>query len=102
MTPAEDDVLWQLQRAQMPVTLRDLAMWTHLPRRDVEAAVQALRLSGQPIVSSAEGIRLSSDPDEVRECATALRRRLTSQAITARAMLRTARRMTDEKALTLW
>lgn len=98
----EDDVLWQLQRARTPVTLRDLAQWCHLSRRDVEAAVQALRLRGEPIVSSAEGIRLTTDPAEVNECATALRRRLVTQYRTCRAMQNTARRLSQTEQVTLW
>jgi predicted transcriptional regulator len=84
-----------------PARMDDLAHWLNVPRRDVELAVQALRLAGEPIVSDGNGLRYSTDPAEVRECAQRLRSRLATQAVTTRAMLRTARRMEQPKEMVL-
>jgi len=96
----QGDVLAMLKRG--PLTLAELAQANHLPRRAVEEAVQALRLAGEPIVSDGNGIRYSTDAAEVAACAKALRRRYISQAITARALRRTARRLESAGELTLW
>jgi biotin operon repressor len=90
--PANRGVSW---------TLAELAAIFRLPRRSVEQAVQALRQQGEPIVSDGNGIRWTDDPAEVRACADALRRRYISQAITARALKRTARRLESARELTL-
>lgn len=99
----QGDVL-NILRGSVPVavTLADLALATHLPRRSVEQAIQALRQQGEPIVSDGSGIRYSTDAAEVAACAKALRRRYISQAITARALRRTARRLEAAGELTLW
>ncbi len=68
--------------------------------RDLQAAMQELRLAGWPVVSAGEGIHLESDPAVVRSCALALRRRAITQLLTARALRETAARM--EQPATLW
>jgi hypothetical protein len=83
------------------VTLDVIAIETRLPRRAVEQAVQALRLQGEPLVSDGDGIRYSTDSAEVKACADALRRRFIHQALTARALRRTARRMESARELVL-
>ena len=88
--------------SRIPRTKRDIALLAGIAVRDVEALVQQARLEGTAICSDASGYWLSADPAEVRECALALRRRLAHQAITARAMLRTARRMESARELRLW
>lgn len=99
MTPDERVVLAVL-RDREAYTLADLAVAAGLSRRETEQAVQALRLAGQPIVSSGDGIRLSDDPDEVEACARRLLHRLRAQRRTAVAMRRTARTM--RQPMTLW
>ena len=68
--------------------------------RRIQAATQEARLAGWPIVSDGDGVRLATDPGEVAACAEALRRRAISQFLTARALRRTAERMTVP--LQLW
>ena len=69
--------------------------------RSVELAIHAARLEGSPIVSDGDGYRITHDAGEVRRCADSLRRRLVQQAITARALKRTARRLEAQRELTL-
>ena len=107
MTDA-DRVLRLLANAS--ATQADIAKACHLPVRSVQAAIQELRLAGQPIITDPEGswrgMRLARDADEAMACAVALRRRAINQLLTARAMRHTARRMADEEAAgrhaTLW
>lgn len=68
--------------------------------RRVQAATQELRLAGWPVVTDGEGVRLATDPAEVRECAEALRRRAVTQWKTARALRATAEHMAAP--MTLW
>lgn len=83
-------------------TLASIALSLRLSRRDVEQAVQELRLAGEPLVSDSEGIRYTTDPKEVAACAEALRRRLVSQYLTSRALRRTARRLEGINQPSLW
>jgi hypothetical protein len=66
---------------------------TAAKRRAVEDAIQRLRLAGHPIVGGDAGVKLTSDPLEVRAYAQDRRRRLVSIAKGTRALLNTARRM---------
>lgn len=70
-----------------------LAAICEVPRRSIEEAIERLRLSGQPVIGGASGVRLTRDPREVRAYAEDRRRRLVSIAKGTRALLRTARRM---------
>lgn len=97
LTQAEAGVLRWV--GPKPLTLDRLALILKVPRREVEQAVQSLRLAGHPIVSSGDGIRLSDDPDEVEACARRLMGRLRSQRLTAVAMRRTARRLREPAVL---
>jgi biotin operon repressor len=81
-----------------PLTLAVLSEKCGLPRRAVEEELQRLRLAGVPVVTSSDGAWVSEDPEVVRECAARLRSRLINQAKTARALLRTARRLEDRNA----
>jgi hypothetical protein len=81
-----------------PVTLNSLASTFSVDRRIIEEEVQRLRLEGSPIITDGDGARWSYDPAELRECAARLRSRLINQAKTARALLRTARRLEDRNA----
>lgn len=75
------------------VTLSELAERMGVSRREVEHAVQAARLAGEPIVTSQRGCWLSTDPDEVARAAESLNSRVVNQYRTVRAMRATARRM---------
>jgi hypothetical protein len=83
--------------ANASATQEDIAKACHLPVRSVQAAIQELRLAGQPIITDPEGswrgMRLARDADEAMACAVALRRRLATQYLTYRALRGTARRM---------
>jgi biotin operon repressor len=90
MTDAER-VLRLLNNASVPQA--DLAFVLGLSIRQVQSALQSLRLEGKPILSDGDGIRLAETADEARACADALRRRLVSQYRTYRALRNTARAM---------
>lgn len=102
MTPEAERVLATLRRHPDGLTMDVLARWTSLGRRDVEAAVQEIRLAGEPIVTGSFGVRLSDDPAEVAAAAEGLRRRLVTQYLGVRALRRTARTMQSADDLTLW
>jgi biotin operon repressor len=83
-----------------PRTKRQLADATGWNTRDVEAAIQQARLEGAPICSDERGYWLGT-AEEVRACADRLRRRYVTQAVTARALRRTARRL-EAAQMSLW
>jgi biotin operon repressor len=85
-----------------PVTIADLARNLGRSRRDIEAAVEELRLAGEPIVGGSDGLRLTSDPDELAAYLEARRRRMASQYRGSRALRRTLRAMRERADLTLW
>ena len=74
--------------------------------RNVQAAIQAMRERGVPIIGSDEGMHVARDAQAALEAAEALRRRAITQLLTARALRRAGRRMAAAKAkvepLTLW
>jgi biotin operon repressor len=94
--PERDDaerVLRLLNNASVPQA--DLAFVLGLSIRQVQSALQSLRLEGKPVLSDGDGIRMAQTADEARACADALRRRAIRQLLTARALRRTARRMRE-------
>lgn len=93
MTAEQRAVLAYTRAFGHAVPIRAIAHGLRLPRRTVEEAVQQLRLLGEPLVSDGDGIRYTTDPVEVRECANKLRRRYITQALTARALRHTATRL---------
>jgi biotin operon repressor len=82
-----------------PQTKRQLAEKAGITQREVELLIQQARLEGAPICSNADGYWLGTAA-EVEECARRLRSRYIHQAITARALRRTARRLREP--MTLW
>lgn len=92
-------VLSAIKAYARPVKLDQLAQLLRLPRRVIEESVQALRLAGEPLLSSADGIEYSRDPVAVAACAERLRQRARTQMLTAMRLKRTAQRL---NALTLW
>ncbi len=99
MTP-EQAVLACL-RAGKRLTIEQLRWAGHMPlsRREVEAAILALRLAGEPICSDGTGVWLGT-PDELAACIERLRARARTQLVTCRALRRTLRRM--EGQMVLW
>lgn len=81
-------------------TLDELAARVDAPRRDVETAVEELRLAGDPVIGGAHGVRWSRDPDEIRAYVRSRRRRELTVARGTRALMATARRL-DTTELTL-
>lgn len=104
MTAIEDRVLARLKAG--PRTIDDLRFALGYTRRDVEAAVESLRLAGQPIIGGNDGLHLTEDPDELAAYVDARRRRLVTVYAGTRALRRVLRAMRDRKAaaegLTLW
>jgi hypothetical protein len=65
MTPTEAS--WSATSGTAPapsITLR-LARLCGVSRRDIEEAVETLRLDGEPIVAGPYGLRLTDDPEEL-------------------------------------
>ena len=46
-------------------TIGDLAVVLRVPRRDVEAAVEGLRLGGAPVIAGGEGVKLTDSATEL-------------------------------------
>lgn len=46
-------------------TIADLGIVLHLSRRDVEAAVETLRLGGTPLIAGGDGVKLTNSPIEL-------------------------------------
>lgn len=78
-----------------PATIADLALMIHCSRREVEEAVESLRLSGEPIIAGNDGLRLTENPDELAAYVEARRRRAVSIYLGTRALRRTAARMRE-------
>lgn len=77
--------------------LGDLAADLGLVRRDVENAVQSLRLQGHPIVASGvRGVCLTDDPARLEQYVQQRRERGVSEYAGTRALRRTARRMREQ------
>lgn len=85
-----------------PQTKRLLAEKSGYDVREVETLIQMARIDGVPIVSDSDGYRLATSPEELRECADALARRLVSQYRTVRALRKTARRLEGIVQERLW
>jgi len=65
MTP-QTAIVRRIIEADGPLTIREIARLTRFSRRDVESAVQALRLSGEPIIDEGvRGLRFTDDPAEL-------------------------------------
>lgn len=64
-----------------------------LSRREVEAAIQQLRLDGKPVASGPDGVWLTDDPADLWATYSGLRGRIASQSATAWAVRKTLRRM---------
>jgi len=85
-----------------PLTIEEVRAFVRLSRRDVEAAVEELRLRGEPIVGGHDGLHVTEDPSEL-EAYLKARGRRTAQIHRGTMRLRsTLRRMRERADLTLW
>lgn len=86
------------------LTIRQLATSLSVPRREVEEAIQALRLDGHPIATGQHGVRLVNDADELAESNRSLHHRLKAQYQTLRAQRKAERRLRERETSqpTLW
>jgi hypothetical protein len=87
-------------------TIDELRLILRVPRREVEGAVEELRLRGEPIVGGSEGLRLTEDPAELERYLEARRRRTAHIHRGTMRLRSTLRRMQEvhdeEEGLTLW
>lgn len=60
----EQRVLAALQHGRWQ-TLSDLGVVLGIPRREVESAVEALRLDGAPVIGGGEGVKLTTSIPEL-------------------------------------
>lgn len=84
----EERVLYLLVADWQPHTIAELAAYLEVSRRDVEQAVQSLRLAGNPIATGQDGVRLARTADELAESNRSLHHRLREQYRTLRAQRR--------------
>jgi hypothetical protein len=96
----EANVLHELRTIAYIPTIEDLRRLALCSRRDIEAAIETLRLEGHPIIADAHGVRLTNDPDELARYLEARRRRLVSQYKGTRALRLALRRLRRDP--TLW
>jgi hypothetical protein len=101
MSDEQERVLWAIPYGT-PRTIAAVAHMAGLSRRDTEAAVEALRLAGEPIIGGSGGLRLTADPAELAAYVDARRRRLASIYRGCRSLRRTTRRMQERRDLTLF
>ena len=94
------DVLLLLRGA--PSTIDDLRLILRVPRREIEGAVEELRLRGEPIVGGSEGLRLTEDPAVLADYLEARRRRTAHIHRGTMRLRTTLRRMRERADLTLW
>jgi biotin operon repressor len=73
-------------------------------RREAEAAIEELRLSGEPIIGGDRGVRLTDDPLELREYVQSRRHRALAIAKGTRQLRHTVNRLEGRAASqkTLW
>ncbi len=85
-------------------TIEELSRALAMPRRDIEAAIETLRLEGNPIIAGARGVRLTDNPAELAAYLEARRRRLVSQYKGTRALRRALNHLRghDGQQRSLW
>jgi biotin operon repressor len=83
-------------------TIEELRRLLQVPRREVEAAIESLRLAGNPVIADAHGVRLTNDPEELSAYLEARRRRLVTIYAGNRSLRKTLRRMKARTDLTLF
>lgn len=99
---ATQAVLARLGRgADQARSLSAIAEQLNAPRREVEQAVQSLRVSGFAVCSGSTGVWLG-DRADLDSTIASLQRRLAQQYVTLRALRATARRMAGTQQLPLF
>lgn len=83
-------------------TIDELRLILRVPRREIEGAVEELRLRGEPIVGGPEGLRLTEDPAELERYLEARRRRTAHIHRGTMRLRSTLRRMRERGDLTLF
>lgn len=103
MTTAER-VLYLLVADWQWHTIRDLTIAAGTSRREVEEAIQQLRLEGNPIATGQHGVRMAHTADELAESNRSLHHRLKAQYQTLRAQRRAEARLRQRESTqaTLW
>jgi Mn-dependent DtxR family transcriptional regulator len=95
------DVVYARLLWSKPRTIGELAEDLAVPRRMVEASIEALRRRGAPIVTGSRGVWLTQDADELMASYRRLRHRAIHQLANLRAMQRTARNLRGYEQLRL-
>lgn len=101
-SPALNPRVLHAIRFSGPLTIEEIRAFVRASRRDVEAAVEELRLAGEPIVGGSDGLHITEDATELERYVDARRRRIVSIYMGNRSLRRTARRMRERADLTLW
>jgi len=85
-------------------TIRELAIILAVSRREVEEAIQSLRLQGNPIATGQRGVKLANSAAELAESNRSLHHRLKAQYQTLRAQRRAEARLRERETSqpTLW
>lgn len=86
-------VLYLLTIYGEPFTIRDIALRLSVSRREIEEAIQMLRLAGNPISSGQHGVRMARTAAELAESNRSLHHRLRAQYQTLRAQRRAEARL---------
>lgn len=90
-------VLQVLTERHYPMTIDVVAREARLSRRETEAAIEALRLEGQPIVSTGiRGVKLTRDPVELDAYLKQRSHRAVAIHLGTMAMRSTLQRLQDE------
>lgn len=99
-----DERLLILLAVDGPTKQPELAQRLGVPVREVQEAIQRLRVGGEPICSGDAGVWLARDADELAASNRRLHRRLVSQYASLRAQRHAERRMraAERRDLTLW
>jgi biotin operon repressor len=81
--------------------LNELATTLRVSRREIEAAVEELRLDGQPIIAGLRGVCLTRDPDHLEAYLRQRRERARAILRAHRPLRSTARQMRERTDLVL-
>lgn len=84
-----------------PATIDELRLMIHCSRREVEEAVESLRLAGEPIIGGTNGLRITEDPDELAAYLEGRRRRTATIHRGTMRLRSTLRHMREAQDLTL-
>lgn len=83
-------------------TIGDLSVVLSVPRRDIEAAVEGLRLHGAPVIAGGDGVKLTDSVTELDAYIAGRRMRTAAIHRGTMALRSTLRRMKHGSQTTLW